>query len=164
MQIQIRPAEPGDVADLAAFIQPFVDEKKLLPRTAEELDTLTDSGFVAVFEGRIVGFSALEIYSAKLAELRSLAVSDEVQGQGVGRKLVEACLALAHDRNVLEVLAVSSAEKFFLSCGFDFTLPDEKKSLLLPDPRPLIPQTDSSLSADVENPAAPTRHRLQRQP
>lgn len=128
MQISIRAANPGDAAALAAFIQPFVDEKKLLPRTPEELDTLAANGFIAEWEGRIVGFSALEIYSPKLAELRSLAVASAAQGRGVGRQLVEACLARARERDVLEVLAVSSAEQFFLSCGFDFTLPGEKKA------------------------------------
>ncbi|MFQ5734945.1 MAG: GNAT family N-acetyltransferase [Planctomycetaceae bacterium] len=128
MQISVRPAEPGDASRLAAFIQPYVDDGKLLPRTAEELDTLTANGFIAECDGRIVGFSALEIYSPKLAEVRSLAVSSEMRGRGLGRQLVEACLARARERNVLEVLAVSSAEEFFLSCGFDFTLPDEKKA------------------------------------
>ena len=92
---------------------------------------LVDHGFVAELADRIVGFTALEIYSGKLAEIRSLAVSDECRGLGLGRRLVQACVALAHDKNVLEVMAITSAEDFFKQCGFDFTLPGEKKALFI---------------------------------
>jgi hypothetical protein len=30
---------------------------------------------------------------------------------------------------VLEVMAITSSDGFFISCGFDFTLPGEKKAL-----------------------------------
>jgi amino-acid N-acetyltransferase len=54
-----------------------------------------------------------------------------MQGRGLGRKLVEQCVELARSRNVLEVMAVTSTEGFFKSCGFDFTLPGEKKALFV---------------------------------
>lgn len=131
LNVDIRPARPADAGALAEFIDPFVAQKKLLPRTAEELDELLPHGFVAEIDGRIIGFAALEIYSKKLAEVRSLAVAEELQGQGLGRRLVEACVNRARERNVLEVMAVTSSEEFFRSCGFDFTLPGEKKALFI---------------------------------
>jgi amino-acid N-acetyltransferase len=76
-----------------------------------------------------VGFAALEIYSPKLAELRSLAVSSQFQGQGIGKALVQACLDLAKTRRIFEVLTITSSEEFFQKCGFDFTLPGERKAL-----------------------------------
>lgn len=130
-EILIRPAGDADARPLAAFIHPFVEDKKLLPRTEAELEWLVTQGFIAVQHGEIVGFAALEIYSPKLAEVRSLAVSETVRGKGVGKRLVEACVNRARDRQVLEVMAISSAEDFFRSCGFNFTLPDEKKAFFL---------------------------------
>lgn len=130
-QFHIREARPSDAAELAAFIEPFVQERKLLRRTENELEVLVEHGFIAEREGRIVGFAALEIYSPKLAELRSLAVAAEMQGLGVGKKLVQACIDRAHERRVLEVMAISSSEAFFLSCGFDFTLPNERKAFFI---------------------------------
>ncbi|MGB7324458.1 MAG: N-acetylglutamate synthase, partial [Rubripirellula sp.] len=35
----------------------------------------------------------------------------------------------AKDLNVMEVMAISSSEKFLQGCGFDFALPDQKKAL-----------------------------------
>lgn len=127
----IRHAVADDVAALAEFIEPFVAERKILPRTIDELTELISEGFVAVTSGRIVGFAALEVYSAKLAEVRSLVVSPETQGQGIGRRLLAACVDKAHSLNVLEVLAITSEEAFFRSCGFDFTLPGEKKAMFI---------------------------------
>lgn len=125
----IRPARLDDVPRLQQFITPFVDRGRLLPRTVHELEELMTHGFVVEHQGQIVGFAALEIYSPKLAEIRSLAVAPEHQGQGLGKALVEACLHRAKALDVFEVLAVTSAEEFFRKCGFDFTLPGEKKAL-----------------------------------
>ena len=100
-----------------------------------ELDVLVETGFVAVEmvgeNEKIVGFASLEIYSRKLAEIRSLVVADHRQGIGVGKKLVSACVERARQRNILEVMVVTSSDVFFQNCGFDFTLPGEKKALFI---------------------------------
>ena len=129
--IEVRAALPDDVPKLHQFIAPFVSQGKLLPRTLDELSELISTGFVAIADGTIVGFAALEIYSEKFSELRSLAVDPAYQGHGIGRRLVQACLDLAKQRNVFEVMAITSTEEFFRRCGFDFTLPGEKKALFL---------------------------------
>lgn len=128
---EVRAATTADLPELVVLIEDFVQANRLLPRTANELEELIPSGFVAIWNGRLVGFAALEIYSAKLGEVRSLAVRTEAQGLGLGKRLVEMCVDLAKSRNVLEVMAVTSSEAFFQACGFDFTLPGEKKALFL---------------------------------
>ncbi|GAB5445056.1 MAG: GNAT family N-acetyltransferase [Fuerstiella sp.] len=127
----VRPAEVSDLPELEQLIADFVRTNRLLPRTYDELQDLIPFGFVATLDGRLVGFAALEIYSSKLAEIRSLAVVPELQGKGLGKKLVQECIQLAQNRNVLEVMAITSSDEFFRSCGFDFTLPGEKKALFI---------------------------------
>jgi N-acetylglutamate synthase-like GNAT family acetyltransferase len=127
--IRVRLAMESDLPALEAFIEPFVNDGKLLPRTYDELSELLPTFFIAEEDGGIVGCAALEIYSRKLAEIRSLAVAPDTQGKGVGRLLVQACVELAQEKNILEVMAITSSEGFFKSCGFDFTLPGEKKAL-----------------------------------
>ncbi len=127
----VRPARKEDVPKIHAFLRPYVAAGRLLERTMEELDMLIDDGFVADDAGRIVGFAAVEVYSKKLAELRSLAVAEGYRGHGLGRRLVAACVERARGKNVLEVMAITSSEEFFQACGFDFTLPGEKKALFL---------------------------------
>ena len=99
-----------------------VKERKLLPRAIDELALLLPNYFVADAGGRLVGCAALEIYSSKLAEVRSLVVVPEYQGHGVGKQLVEACINRAREERILEIMAITSSEEFFRSCGFDFTL------------------------------------------
>jgi amino-acid N-acetyltransferase len=50
---------------------------------------------------------------------------------GVGKMLVNACVELARERNVLEVMAITSNEEFFKAVGFDFTMTGQKKALFI---------------------------------
>lgn len=125
-------ARAEDMPGIVGLIQSYVDEGKLLARTLHEIDELLPNFFVAVTDdAEILGCAALEIYSPKLAEIRSLAVAPSAQGLGIGRRLVNACVERARLRNVLEVMAVTSSDGFFQSCGFDYTLPGEKRALFL---------------------------------
>lgn len=128
----IRMGRAEDVPGIIRLIQSYVDEGKLLARTLHEIDDLLPDFFVAVTDdGDIIGCAALEIYSPKLAEIRSLAVSREAQGLGVGRRLVNACVERARLNKVLEVMAITSSDGFFQSCGFEYTLPGEKRALFV---------------------------------
>lgn len=131
LEALVRPATPQDVQPLEDFIRPFVESDRLLPRTTGELTSLIEHGFVAELQGRIAGFAALEVYSAKLAEIRSLAVAPIHQGRGIGRRLVDACIFRAKDLNILEVMAITATEEFFERCGFNYTLPGQKKALFI---------------------------------
>ena len=129
--VSIRSVRSEDLPAIAAFIEPFVAIGKLLPRTAQELEDLVPHGFIAESDSRIVGFAALEIYSPKMGEIRSLAVAPDVRGTGIGKQLVQRCVERACERQVLEVMAITSNEEFFKQCGFDFTLPGERKALFI---------------------------------
>lgn len=129
--VTLRVAQRGDVEIISRFIQPFVDDGILLERTYDEIEQWLPHFFIAEVGGEIVGCVALEVYSRKLAEVRSLAMSPKAQGMGVGRMLVQACIDLARKLNILEVMAITSSDEFFRACGFDFTLPGEKKALFI---------------------------------
>ena len=130
-KVEIRLARAEDIPAIAALIRSYVEQGRLLPRTLEEFDELLPTMFVAEYEGRVLGCAALEIYSRKLAEVRSLAVAEDAQKMGLGRKLVLACIDLARERNVLEVMAITSSDAFFMACGFNYTLPGEKRALFI---------------------------------
>jgi N-acetylglutamate synthase-like GNAT family acetyltransferase len=129
--ISVRAATEADLEPLSAFISGFVATGELLPRTLNELHDLMPNFFVADVDGEIVGCATLEVYSRKLAEIRSLAVSPKMQGSGVGQMLVQACVDLAKSQNVFEVMAISSADAFFKKCGFDYTLPNLRRAFFL---------------------------------
>ncbi len=141
--VSIRKAMPTDADAIHALLRPYVAQRLLLARTEAEVIELTRHGFVAVKQEsgkeKCLGFAAVEIYSAKLAELLSLAVHHEYRHIGVGKMLVDHCVKRAKDLGVMEVMAISSSEDFFKSCGFDYSLPDQKKAFFFPL-RPRHPQ------------------------
>lgn len=126
---EVRPAVESDLPAIQNVLREYVSQKKLLNRTPAELLSLMQNGFVAVVQGHVVGFSAVEIYSRKLAEIQSLAVASGYQGRGIGSELVKACVERAREKGILEVMAISASEKFLTQLGFDYSLPDQKRAL-----------------------------------
>ena len=84
--------------------------------------------FVAVEENKIVGCCALDIYSKRIAEVRSLAVDRHYQKLTVGTKLVNRCLSLAKEKGIKEVFAITSRPHLFSNLGFG-TFQGEKLAL-----------------------------------
>ena len=128
---QVVAATHDDFVDVQSFLHPFMDGVSLLRRTSIELELMLKHSFKAVSGGEIVGFCALEIYSKKLAELQCLAVDSKFRRRGVGRALVMCCVERAREEKVKEMMAVSSSDEMFMSCGFDYSLPNQKRALFI---------------------------------
>ena len=117
--MNIRPARVGDVPSIQELIRTFADRKLMIRRSPGELYESIREFFVAVEEdGRVIGCAALHVFWADLAELKCLAVSEQAQGQGVGRKLVEACWSSAADLEIKTVFTLTYVADFFERCGF----------------------------------------------
>ena len=127
--IAIRPSTPSDVDMIHEFLQPFSAGQLILPRTIEELRVLVQHGFVAEDRGAIVGFAAVEIYSRKMAEVQSLAVDVRYQRRGIGRQLVRRCVQRVREQGILELMAITVSDRLFQDCGFDYSLPNQKRAL-----------------------------------
>jgi amino-acid N-acetyltransferase len=73
----------------------------------------------AADSGGVVGCGALHVMWEDLAEIRTVAVHEDFQGEGVGHLIVEALLARAQEIGVSRVFVLTFAEKFFASLGFE---------------------------------------------
>ena len=67
----------------------------------------------------------------KLAEIQALGVALPWRGHGLGKQLVQLCVELARERGVYELMAITASEHLFRDCGFDYSLPDQKKALFI---------------------------------
>ncbi|MBI5456291.1 GNAT family N-acetyltransferase [Candidatus Kaiserbacteria bacterium] len=108
----IRTAKESDWKEIRKLIRSF--PKQL---AQEHLPAAKDF-FVAEIDGKIVGCCAVEIYSRKIAEVRSLAIKPGFRGRGIASALVKRCVAKAKAKGVLEVLAITGALEFFDKLGF----------------------------------------------
>lgn len=129
--IQIVPAGRDELAEVQSFLAPFMDDRQLLKRTSIEMELLLKHAFKATINGRIVAFCALEIYSKKLAEIQCLAVDEDYRRRGLGGMLVKCCVDRAREEKVKELMAISASDEMFKACGFDYSLPNQKRALFI---------------------------------
>jgi len=129
----IRRATLDDIDAIVGVVNTNID--RLLARDRDEIVQLLDTFWVAEIDGRIVGCSCLEVYSPKIAELRSLAVIPEFRGRGLGASLTNAAVEEAKRRGIPQILVVTSNRAFFERLNFGPCL-DEKYALFWLNPEP----------------------------
>lgn len=120
---KLRPAKREDISAILSLIA--ANPEVLLPRTEAEMEELLDTTWVVEEGGVIQGCCCLEIYSKKICEVRTLAVSKDCQGKGYGRVLVEAAIAEANRRSIPQILTITSALGFFERLGFGACLKEK---------------------------------------
>lgn len=110
--VSFRPAKKGEMPSIRALL-------RLYPEQLAQTHLPGISSFlVAIVGDRIVGCCALQIYSKRLAEVRSLAVDAAFQRRQVASRLVDLCKQRARARGVKELFAVTSQQNFFERAGF----------------------------------------------
>ncbi|HEX8235518.1 MAG TPA: N-acetyltransferase [Abditibacteriaceae bacterium] len=125
--MRLRKAKNGDVPQMRAIINEMAmrtDEGHkyghMLPRSLTELYEHIRDYMVLVDENdRVLGCCALQSQWDGLAELKALAVADEVKNQGWGRNLVETVLAEAENLGIDCVYTLTNKMEFFQKLGFE---------------------------------------------
>jgi amino-acid N-acetyltransferase len=114
--MMIRKATSGDIPGIKDLIA--ANPETILPRSDEELNSLIEGFWVAEHEDRVVGCCCLEIYSPKIAEIRTVIVHESARGLGVGAGLVKVAADEAERQNIREVMVVTSSPEYFTKLGF----------------------------------------------
>jgi len=115
----IRNATMADVKAMHSLLNHYADKGLLLGRSYSSLyDQLRDFKVWVGDGDRLLGVCALHIIWEDLAEIRSLAVLEECQGQQVGKKLVRACLKEAAEFEIDQVFTLTYQPGFFRKQGF----------------------------------------------
>lgn len=117
-RIALRTAEPSEARKLHALIQANLEEGHLLPRTLSEL-TVHAGRFVVAVRGRtIIGCAELAPLSARVAEVRSLAVAAKARGSHVGMMIVDELRTRARREGFEKLCAFTHAPGYFSRIGF----------------------------------------------
>ena len=122
--MEIKQASLEDVPGIAALVDRFARSGEILPRRIEDIYQTVREWVVAEEDGQVVGCASLVVLWADMAEVRSLVVVPEAQGQGVGRRLMAALLVQAAHMELPQVIALTRKPGFFVKLGFR-TVPRE---------------------------------------
>ena len=127
-----RKARPNDTRSILNLIGYYSAKGVMLPRSfAQVVEKIRDFNVVVSGEegSQLKGIVALHVVGEDLAEVRSLAVAEELQGKGVGRKLMEMCLADAREMHLPRIFTLTYQTAFFNKLGFEkvekLTLPQK---------------------------------------
>ena len=118
MKINYTKASLADIEKMQELIAPEVQSGVILARSDDEIATNIRS-YTLAFDGlELVGFAALHIHTAYLAETRSLIVKESHRGLQIGKKLVEKGINEARLLGLQKVLSLTYMQEFFEKLGF----------------------------------------------
>ncbi len=96
----------------------FADKRELLPRSISEVYENLQQFYVAEDQGRLIGTCALYVTWDNLAEVKALAVDEKYQKQGIGKRLLQACLDVAKELEIRRLFTLTIRTGFFEHFGF----------------------------------------------
>jgi amino-acid N-acetyltransferase len=115
---QFRKATIRDARSIHSLVNNFAKKDNMLPRSLNEIYENIRDFLVSTNGSSLVAASALHILWEDLAEIRSVAVMNKYQGQGLGKKLIGKCLKEAKSLGVKKVFALTYKPEYFVGLGF----------------------------------------------
>ncbi|MDP3758612.1 MAG: GNAT family N-acetyltransferase, partial [Candidatus Daviesbacteria bacterium] len=126
----VRKARKSDLNKILKLLKYGAVSGKVLTRSKPDILQNISNFFVCIEHNEIIGCVSLEIYSPKLAEIRSLVVDHRFQRKGIGSLLVQTCLTEARKSGIFEVLAITDKDQFFKGLGFKKSI-EEKRPMFI---------------------------------
>jgi len=107
-----------DAASMQELINSFAAKDLMLARALSEIYENIRDYFVVRDGNQVIGCAALHVNWLDLAEIKSLAVDEKKQRQGIGSSLVQACLDEAKQLGMPTVFCLTYKPAFFEKHGF----------------------------------------------
>jgi len=115
---KVEKARISDVPQMHKLINFFADRGEMLARPLSEIYENIRDFFVIRQGKRVIACAALHISWSDLAEVKSVAVAEDCQRQGIGDQLVKACLKEAKALGLPTVFCLTYKPGFFEKMGF----------------------------------------------
>ena len=116
--IKIEKACIRDVSQMHHLINYFADKDEMLARPLSEIYENIRDYFVVREGDEVIACVALHVMWEDLAEIKSLAVAESSQQQGIGNELVKACLDEAKELGLSTIFCLTYKPRFFERVGF----------------------------------------------
>lgn len=114
----IRKAKISDVKDIQKLLMTFASRGDMLSRSLSEIYESLRDFYVFEENDTLLGAAALHIVWEDLAEVRSVAVSEEAGRKGIGSQLVQACIDEARAIGLKRIFCLTYKPEFFGKLGF----------------------------------------------
>ena len=119
MELVVRAARTSDIKKIRSIVDSYAAQRRLLSKETVTLYEGVQEFTVAEVNGEVVGCGALHILWVDLAEVRTVAVIESMQGKGIGHAILESILNKAKEIGVKKVFCLTFETKFFDSHGFN---------------------------------------------
>jgi len=119
MELVVRPARTSDIKKIRSIVDLYATQRRLLSKETVTLYEGVQEFTVAEVNGEVVGCGALHVLWEDLAEVRTVAVIESMQGKGIGHAILESILNKAKEIGVKKVFCLTFETKFFDSHGFN---------------------------------------------
>ena len=116
--VTLRPARTADIRAISDLIEPLVVSRVLLGKELVMLFEAVQEFAVAEKDGQVVGCGALHVFWEDLGEVRTLAVAESYQGQGIGSALLRVLESHARDLGVSQLFCLTFEVDFFSHHGY----------------------------------------------
>ncbi|KRO36229.1 MAG: N-acetylglutamate synthase [Actinobacteria bacterium BACL15 MAG-120619-bin91] len=117
--MQIRPARTNDIKGIRQLIDSYAPQGRLLSKETVTLYESVQEFTVAVEGEQVVGCGALHVLWEDLAEVRTVAVAENLRGKGVGHQILDSIIDRAQSLGVKRIFCLTFETKFFGSHGFE---------------------------------------------
>ncbi len=122
--VVVRPAMPADVRAIRDLVEPYAQERILIPKELVGYFESVQEFVVAEVrypDGRrqVVSCGALHVMWDDLAEIRTLAVHRDWRRRGIGHRVIELLLRRARDLGLRRVFCLTFEVGFFHAHGFE---------------------------------------------
>ena len=117
--IEYVKAKLSDIVTMQKLVESEVKKGIILFRSSDEMATNIRSYILAKKDKKIVGFGALHFHAYDLGEIRSLIVSEDCRGRGIGKGMVLKLLEEAKELNSKKIFTLTYEASFFKSLGFN---------------------------------------------
>lgn len=114
----LRKAQIQDVKEIQKLLTFFANRGDMLSRSLSELYEALRDFYICEEDGKLLGTAALHIVWEDLAEVRSVAVSEDAGRKGIGTQLVRACIDEAREIGLKRVFCLTYKPNFFGKFGF----------------------------------------------
>ena len=118
MSIEVRAAKTSDVKGIRQLIDLYAPQRRILSKETVTLYESVQEFVVAVDGDVVVGCGALHVLWEDVAEVRTVAVNEELRGKGIGHQILELLIKRASEIGVKKLFCLTFETEFFGRHGF----------------------------------------------